>query len=1330
MAKNVSNLFKDVIRNGGPFYCYASVVLADGTEITLDSKNDFCIDGNGYDESSGSGFPLGVALSKSINIGILNTDDRFSEYDFYMAKITLYTEADLSDGTKERIKEGTFTVTDPTSIGELIDIVAYDDMYKANKEYTPAIQFPASALYVLQDVCGRCDINLGSATFTNSDFQIESVPEGLTCRQVIGFIAMIALGNAVCDANNHLAIKTYDFSIFETSDIITVGDMEDVDGLHILSEFSSDPDICTDDVVITGIRMDVEDEEGNINYILYGTRDYALNIDNDLVVGKEQEFVKMVGDKLIGVIIRPFNGSFFPDPTIEFMDPVCIIDRKYNIYQSFICNHSFEYVGNSTFSNEMESPSRNDSSYQSNATEAYRKAREEVKNQRSEWEKALEDLMDRVNDSSGLYTTEEEQPDGSIIYYMHDNPTLEESMIIWKMTAEAFAVSNDGGKTYSAGLTVDGNLIAKIMNTIGINFDWGIGGTLIIRNERGEEVVYMDAETGTVRMKVDSLSIAGKTPEEIAADNLNDFIDAVYDPAIANIQAQIDGQIETYYYDYEPTLSNAPASDWTTEEERTKHEGDLFYWKSKGYAYRFFKDGYTWKWQMVQDTDITKALAQAAEAQDTADQKRRVFVTTPVPPYDIGDLWVQGGSGDIMRCRTARQSGSYNSSDWVKASKYTDDSALEDFISGEFEDLKNQADKKAETWYQSTDPSISWSSSEKSEHKGDVWYNTSDEKTYIYSGTTWRETKTSPPDEVFDKIDGKAQIFISQPTPPYSSGDLWFNSSTSDIMTCINSRSTGSFNSSDWQKRNKYTDDSALEDFINGEFADTIDDISSQMDGKAETWYQSTDPSTAWTSTSIRNEHIGDIWYNTSSSVQKSYRWNGSSWQELKTTPPDDVFDQIDGKAQIFINTPTVPYHQGDLWFNSATSDIMTCIRTRTSGSYSSSDWKKRNKYTDDSATEDLDESLDQEGIFNRLTNNGQEQGIYIQNGKLYLNGEYLKSKSVTSKQIKIEGCESTGESGRKVIIENANYTIVENETSKAFFGFKSMGNSEDAYVIPRLVMGAYGHSLSDNYFGIVPYRGYGDNPQGSDDAYVDIFYHNIPHDDSSNIKMYSSGDIKLAPLRNLEITTNYADASYEGAVENRLAFFSTSSTSEFNSNLQIGAVVNHSNPNGLVLSDRYRDMPWGSTSGNSARRTSIRIQTDAAGSKFVRPIDGKGEIYIGSASFPFRSVITQSGSYSSNGVYVSEAQSLALDEIATENVLDNIFVYPPAQMYSSEDNVGDGEALILDVTNIKDTHYVEISDEGVPYMRTDELLKLLIMEVKTLKEEISQLKQSNLENQ
>lgn len=95
-----------------------------------------------------------------------------------------------------------------------------------------------------------------------------------------------------------------------------------------------------------------------------------------------------------------------------------------------------------------------------------------------------------------------------------------------------------------------------------------------------------------------------------------------------------------------------------------------------GKSWRWVKeeDG-TYKWTPIADSDAVKALQEAARAQDTADAKRRVFVVTPTTPYDVGDIWTQGEGGDIMRCIESRATGNFESSDWDKASKYTDDTA-------------------------------------------------------------------------------------------------------------------------------------------------------------------------------------------------------------------------------------------------------------------------------------------------------------------------------------------------------------------------------------------------------------------------------------------------------------------------------------------------------------------------------------------------------------------------------------------------------------------------------------------------------------------------------
>lgn len=151
---------------------------------------------------------------------------------------------------------------------------------------------------------------------------------------------------------------------------------------------------------------------------------------------------------------------------------------------------------------------------------------------------------------------------------------------------------------------------------------------------------------------------------------------------IADLQNQVDGAIETWFYDGVPTLENKPASDWKTDKDKNVHLGDLYYDNKTGKAYRFAKDGNTYKWTIITDTDIAKALSDASKAQETANGKMKVFSTQPTPPYQIGDIWVNAtypsnGStykNDVLRCQTDKKAGSqFAIADWIKASKYTDD---------------------------------------------------------------------------------------------------------------------------------------------------------------------------------------------------------------------------------------------------------------------------------------------------------------------------------------------------------------------------------------------------------------------------------------------------------------------------------------------------------------------------------------------------------------------------------------------------------------------------------------------------------------------------------
>lgn len=159
---------------------------------------------------------------------------------------------------------------------------------------------------------------------------------------------------------------------------------------------------------------------------------------------------------------------------------------------------------------------------------------------------------------------------------------------------------------------------------------------------------------------------------ELGNQNAQDLLDAM--TRMDSLQTQVDGNICSWFYPGVPTAENYPAVEWTTAEAKHTHIGDLYYDKSTGIGYRWTENSGGYYWDVIEDKQVQQALQNASRAQSTADGKVRCFSTQPYPPYEVGDLWVQGDSGDILCCQHDRESGSsYAASDWVRASKYTDD---------------------------------------------------------------------------------------------------------------------------------------------------------------------------------------------------------------------------------------------------------------------------------------------------------------------------------------------------------------------------------------------------------------------------------------------------------------------------------------------------------------------------------------------------------------------------------------------------------------------------------------------------------------------------------
>lgn len=194
------------------------------------------------------------------------------------------------------------------------------------------------------------------------------------------------------------------------------------------------------------------------------------------------------------------------------------------------------------------------------------------------------------------------------------------------------------------------------------------------------------SQTYSTKKELETTTKAAQTAQstadaakKAAESNASDLANAVskFDGDISGLKDQIDGAIQTWFYDGIPNALTEPEVNWTTEKDRQTHLGDLYYDNQTGFCYRYMNQNGVYSWARIKDTEVTKALVDAANAQTTANAKKRIFVTTPKPPYDIGDLWVQGSTGDIMRCQTPKiASQAYTEADWVKASKYTDDTAV------------------------------------------------------------------------------------------------------------------------------------------------------------------------------------------------------------------------------------------------------------------------------------------------------------------------------------------------------------------------------------------------------------------------------------------------------------------------------------------------------------------------------------------------------------------------------------------------------------------------------------------------------------------------------
>lgn len=618
---NVSNKFKEKLQDGEQVVEIAEITFADGTTKTL--EDEIMIGSNDFSDcAESSSFPVGATVCKTMKLELDNTEDQWKDYNFYQAKVHAYlklqtsvaesasesiwmddfyepildTEGNsivlsraASEDRYETIDKGVYTITTPEQYGEILSFTALDDMYKTNSKYYSALTLPQSVMALVRDACESLNIPMGFSSMAHGNVVVTAIPDNMTFRQLIGWAAMLETANARIDNRGYLQFVKWNFGAVENGSLVPTK----------LEDYVNSPTLSSDDIVITGIRVKNKESES-----LFGTAGYVLELENNLLSDSDLGTVAAwIGGNLIGARFRNLQGDLIYNPLLEFGDMAYSFDRNGNKYLTPITDVSSPLNGITTVKTQADDPIRNSSTYMSEATKALVEARQLVKDERTEREKAVERLDNTLKTSGGLYMTVEPQDDGSNIYYAHNKPTLEESDIVWKFTAEAIGISMDGGETYPYGLNINGELIARLLYAEGINASYINTGALVVRDANGKIIFSADIDNNQI--VIDGASV------RIGASPL--------DGLLSSMQGQIDGNINTWTGNSVPTLSNYPANEWLDDTEMSKHVGDIYY-DGNSHAYRFVNEGDGYYWKQLKDTDVTKALKDSEDALSAAKQ--------------------------------------------------------------------------------------------------------------------------------------------------------------------------------------------------------------------------------------------------------------------------------------------------------------------------------------------------------------------------------------------------------------------------------------------------------------------------------------------------------------------------------------------------------------------------------------------------------------------------------------------------------------------------------------------------------------------------------------
>lgn len=541
--------YKEALKEKGIFHHKVIINFPDGSNDTVEDLDIYTLQIS-EGTSNTSSFDLGAAIAQQLTLKLNNIDGRFDEHDFNGAVIIVQVGLELLNGAVEWLDKGKFTAEPGEESGNSISVKAFDDMTKFDQPYSLSkLVYPATLGTIVRDACSCCGVTLASdtATFDNDNFIVQKRPDdsALTFRQVLQWVGQIACKFFRIDRFGKLSARWYNTDLLEATwvrkedtiwtDIagnaildskgqeistvieiplkngnLNIIDANDTDEILKISDLLTGSTIQTDDVVITGIRVGEEDgDSAEETTHQYGSDGYVLEISGNKLIqdGSGATVAAYLGERLNGIQFRPMSISTPADSAREAGDLGLVIDAKKRYHKTIFTNVEYTAHTSQNLISGAEAPTRLSSTRYSQATQVYKELRANLKKQKTEWDTAFDNLQEAMKTKNGLFPIHETMGDGSTILYFCDKPALADSAVVVKFSAAGWAMSTDGGNTWNSGWLVDGTMIAKILNVIGINAKWINTGAITVRDESGNIIFQVDMDTKKVIISGDSIVI-------------------------------------------------------------------------------------------------------------------------------------------------------------------------------------------------------------------------------------------------------------------------------------------------------------------------------------------------------------------------------------------------------------------------------------------------------------------------------------------------------------------------------------------------------------------------------------------------------------------------------------------------------------------------------------------------------------------------------------------------------------------------------------------------------------------------------------------------------